>query len=94
MSQEKTTDDCSRHEMNVAGLTPEQLSKEIVNMHYKGLAELFNHLPDDFAKAAEKDNADGKEDLAFALTTISAVLRRDNIFFNDPWRLSKPFMEK
>ena len=85
---------CSKHKSEVGGIPNTELAKQIGDLRYDALIELFNALSKKFESDSEADRERGRTQLANHLLSISIKFKNMEIEMSEIWKICEPYMKK
>ena len=85
---------CSKHTSTVGDLSNPELAKQIGDLRYDSLIELFNALSKKFEMDSEADRDRGRLKLASHLLSISTKFKSMEIEMSEIWKICEPYMKK
>ena len=85
---------CSKHKSTVGDLSNPELAKEIGDLRYDALIELFNAISKKFEIDSEADRNRGRTQLANHLLNISIKFKDIEVEMAEIWKICEPYMKK
>jgi hypothetical protein len=87
---------CEKHKRNVEGFdgSLEDLAEKLGDLHYEALAEFLDYFSKKIERDAQADEDRGRMKLSGSLLMASDELMHAQIYINNAWKISKPYMDK